>query len=275
MAGLACVAIWGGVQYLDHWRSQRDSREHVARLAEVLEKARASQKQAIEQAVHLAGRAGAAQAQLPPAAAMLAQVQAGLKQSEPALQADPPDAGGIPGQSRSAFLAAVDRRKAEAQSAQAVLTQAQGTLHRLELLLRAQSALLDLQRQYSEAVLWNAPAIRRQVRTVQQALGQADGAGAEAAQLAVQELSTRLALAAKAEGHLQDLRATAAQLGRMGLSGGDKKRVDALALAAATAAAVLDAERVKQLAAEAEALLRARELRAVAGGEGGEAVHRR
>ena len=255
LAGLACVAIWGGMQYLGHWRSQRDSREHVTRLAEVLEKARASQREVIEQAVRLAGRSGAAQAQLPPAAAMLAQVQAGLKQSEPALKHDAPDAGAITADSRGAFLAAVDRRTSEAQSAQAVLAQAQGTLHRLELLLEAQSALLELQRQYSEAVLWNAPAIRQQVRTIQQALEQADGAGADGARLAVKQLGNQLAGSAKAEGHLQDARAALAQLGRMGLSGDDKKHVDALALAAATAAAGLDAARVGQLAAQAEALL--------------------
>jgi hypothetical protein len=252
---VACLAMWGGMHYLDYWRLQRDSREHVAQLAGVLEQARASQKEAIEQAVRLAGRSGAAQAQLPPAAAMLAQVQAGLKQTEPALKENAPDAGAITADNRSAFLAAVDRRKAEALSAQAVLAQAQDTLRRLEQLLGAQAALLELQRQYNEAVLWNGPAVRQQVRAVQQALEQAGGAGAPAAQLAVKELGTQLAAASAAESHLQDLRVAVAQLGRMGLPGDDRKRVDALAQAAFAAAAQLDAARVKELATQAEALL--------------------
>lgn len=251
----ASLAMWGGMHYLDHWRLQRDSREHVAQLVQVLEQARASQKQAIEQAVRLAGRSGAAQAQLRPAAGMLAQVQAGLKETEPVLKQDVPDPGAITADNRSAFLAAVDRRKAETQSAQAVLAQAQGTLQRLDQMLDAQSALLELQRQYNEAVLWNAPAVRQQVRAVQQALEQADGAGAGAARQAVKELGTQLAAASAAEAHLKDVREAVARLGRMGLPGDDKKRVDALAQAAFSAAAQLDAGRVKELAAQLEALL--------------------
>eukprot|EP01034_Spumella_vulgaris_P038708 gene38708-47807_t len=83
---VACLAMWGGMHYLDHWRLHRDSREHVAQLAGVLERARASQKDVIAQAVQLAGRSGASQAQLRPAAAMLAQVQDSLKQTEPVLK---------------------------------------------------------------------------------------------------------------------------------------------------------------------------------------------
>lgn len=252
----ALLAMPAGPQYLDRWRLQRDSREHVAELAGALEAARASHKQATEQFVRLAARAGAPQAQLPPAAAMLAQVRAALEQCKPALNAALPDAAA--GESHSAFLAGLARRKAEAQSAQAVLAQAQGTLQRLALLLGAQSALLELQRQHSEAVLWNAPPIRRQVRAIQLALEQADGAGVDSAQLALRELGTQLTEAAKSESHLKDVRATVAQLGGMGLSGDDRKRVNALARAAATAAGELDAALVKQLAAQAEALLHAR-----------------
>eukprot|EP01034_Spumella_vulgaris_P038411 gene38411-47429_t len=127
-----------------------------------------------------------------------------------------------------AFLAAVDRRKAEAQSAQAMLTQAQHTLQRLELMLGAQSAMLALQRQYSEAVLWNALPIRQQVRKVQLALEENDGAGATVAQTAVTELGMQLAQASLAEGHLRDVRQAVSLLGKMGLSGDDRLRVQAL-----------------------------------------------
>jgi hypothetical protein len=247
--------MWGGMNYRDHWRLHRDSREHVAQLAEVLEQARASQKDVIAQAVQLAGRSGAAHAQLRPAAAMLAQVQAGLQQTEATLKDAAPEADAITADNRGAFLAALGQRKAEAQSAQAVLTQAQHTLQRLELMLGAQSAMLALQRQYSEAVLWNAPAIRQQVRKVQLALEENNGAGATAAQLAVTELGTQLAQAALAEGHLQDVRQVVSLLGKMGLSGDDRLRVQALSQSALSAAAQLDAGRVEALAAQAEALL--------------------
>ncbi|KQV90552.1 hypothetical protein ASD15_00190 [Massilia sp. Root351] len=250
-----CLAMWGGMNYRDHWRLHRDSREHVAQLAEVLEQARASQKDVIAQAVQLAGRSGAAHAQLRPAAAMLAQVQAGLQQTEATLKDAAPEADAITADNRGAFLAALGQRKAEAQSAQAVLTQAQHTLQRLELMLGAQSAMLALQRQYSEAVLWNAPAIRQQVRKVQLALEENNGAGATAAQLAVTELGTQLAQAALAEGHLQDVRQVVSLLGKMGLSGDDRLRVQALSQSALSAAAQLDAGRVEALAAQAEALL--------------------
>ena len=252
---VACLAMWGGMHYLDHWRLHRDSREHVAQLAGVLERARASQKDVIAQAVQLAGRSGASQAQLRPAAAMLAQVQDSLKQTEPVLKDAAPEADAITVDKRSAFLAAVDRRKAEAQSAQAMLTQAQHTLQRLELMLGAQSAMLALQRQYSEAVLWNALPIRQQVRKVQLALEENDGAGATVAQTAVTELGMQLAQASLAEGHLRDVRQAVSLLGKMGLSGDDRLRVQALSQSALNAAGQLDAQRVKALAAQAEALL--------------------
>lgn len=252
---LACLAMWGGMRYLDHWRLHRDSAEHVAQLAGVLDNARARHREAAAKLRWLTGRAGAAQPQLAPAAPILAQVQAELKQAEPVLKDGTPDADAITRENRGPFLAAVDQRKAQVLLAQASLLRAKGMLQRLEQLLATQAAMLALRNQYRDASVWDMPPIRQQVRQVQHALAEPGGAGAEASRLAVQALGVQLADAGAAAGHLQDVRGAVAQLGKMGLSGDDRKRVDALAQAAATAAAQLDAKRVKGLAEQAEALL--------------------
>ena len=124
-----------------------------------------------------------------------------------------------------------------------------------EQLLAAQSGLTQLQHQYSEAAMWEAPLIRQQVRAIQGELGQPGGLGAAAAAAGIAQLGRQLADASAGAGYLGDVQAAVSKLQKMDLSAADRERVAALQRAAGTAAVRLDAAQVKALAADAEALL--------------------
>lgn len=250
------LALWGGMAWFDHWSLHSDSREHVAQLSEVLETGRASQKSVAAQVLALApaGRADAAQPLLP-AAAMLAKAQADLKQAEPILKEAVPDPDGISKENRDAFLAAIDRRKAQVESAQVLLSQSAERLQRLEQLMTEQAAMLSLQRLYEGDALWNAAPILELRRQAQQLLDRDDGAGADGAPAAVKQLRSKLQSGSQAAIHGREVQAAVAQFGKMGLSGSDRKRIEALAQSAAVAVAGLDGDRAGKLAEQAELLL--------------------
>ncbi|CAN7612858.1 DUF6384 family protein [Pseudoduganella sp. LjRoot289] len=254
-ACLAGAAVWAGAVYVDDSRLHRAGRERVVLLSGALDAARERQKQAGALARQLGSRVAAAQPPLAAAAPLLAQAQLDLSQAAPVLQGALPDPDAIRRGNGGAFLAQVDRRRAEVAAAQALLERGQGRLQRLEQLLAARSGLTQLQRQYSEAAQWEAPPIRRQVRAVQRDLEQPGGAGATAAMDGLLVLGRQLADAGTIAGDMRDLQASSARFDKMGLPAEDRARVAALRQAAAAAAARLDAAQVTALAAEARSLL--------------------
>lgn len=254
-AVLAGAAIWSGTVQLGHWRAQREGRAQVAQLAAALDAARQHQKQAGLQMRQLVSRVGAAQPSLTAAAPLLAQAQLELAQAAPVLQGALPDPDTVRSGGSPAFLAEVARRRAAVASAQTLLDRSQAQLQRVEQLLAAQSGLTQLQRQYSEAAMWEPPPIRQRVRAIQSELEQPGGTGAAAAMAGIGLLGRQLADASAAAGYLDGVRSAVAKLQTMGLSAADRGRAVALLHAANAAAALPDVAQVKALAADAQALL--------------------